>query len=343
MKSSEDVKNFVSIIMVTYNSVSKLGSFFDDTIHSIMNLDYDNYALIVVDNNSQDNTINHIKELMKGFKGKYFIVKLKRNKGLPYAYNVGAIAAVKLFPDTKYFLFVNDDVILSRNIISTLIEGLKSSCRAIQPVIIHLDGHKEVGFKIGVTGYVKPIEYEEVRSLAPLVRVPVIAGAALMVAKEVFFSVGMFDGDMFWGCDDVDFCWRLYKYGYITCITTKTHVTHYGSATWGKENPIKYFYGTLNLIYVFYKNHNFARSFLLTPVLMIEILRILFWKLCQRDSKSIKAILSGAFNGVLKIPLALKISRTLKHSRTPITYFDLKVDLELIFGRFYKMIFQGEE
>jgi glycosyltransferase involved in cell wall biosynthesis len=126
MKSSEDVKNFVSIIMVTYNSVSKLGSFSDDTIHSIMNLDYDNYTLIVVDNNSQDNTINHIRELMKGFKGWYFIVKLKQNKGLPYAYNVCAIAAVKLFPDTKYFLFMNDDVILSRNLISTLIEGLKS-------------------------------------------------------------------------------------------------------------------------------------------------------------------------------------------------------------------------
>jgi hypothetical protein len=52
---------------------------------------------------------------------------------------------------------MNDDVILSRNLISTLIEGLKSSCRAIQPIVIHLDGHKEVGFKIGVTGYVKPI------------------------------------------------------------------------------------------------------------------------------------------------------------------------------------------
>jgi hypothetical protein len=51
---------------------------------------------------------------------------------------------------------MNDDVILSRNLISTLIEGLKSSCRAIQPIVIHLDGHKEVGFKIGVTGYVKP-------------------------------------------------------------------------------------------------------------------------------------------------------------------------------------------
>jgi GT2 family glycosyltransferase len=98
----------------------------------------------------------------------------------------------------------------------------------------------------------------------------------------------MFDGDMFWGYDDVDFCWRLYKYRYITCITTKTHVTHYGSATWGKENPIRYFYDTLNLIYVFYKNHSFARSFLLTPVLMIEILRILFGNSAKEIQKALK-------------------------------------------------------
>jgi GT2 family glycosyltransferase len=341
MKSSEEVKSFVSIIMVTYNSASKLGSFFDNVIHSIMSLDYDNYALIIVDNNSQDDTTNHIKELMKSFKAKCFIIKLRQNKGLPYAYNVGAVAAVKLFPDTKYFLFMNDDVILSRNIIFALIEALKSSCGAVQPIIIHLDGHKEVGFKIGVTGYVKPIEYKEIHPLGSLVRVPVIVGAALMVAKEVFFSTGMFDGSMFWGYDDVDFCWRLHKHGYTTCITTKTNVIHYGSATWGKENPIKYFYNTSNHIYMFYKNHDFAKAILLTPLLIIEILRLLLWKLSRKDLKSVKAILLGIFNGVLRIPLALKSCKVLKCLKTPFTYFDLKVDLELIFGRFYKTIFKG--
>jgi len=162
-----------------------------------------------------------------------------------------------------------------------------------------------------------------------------------MVAKEVFFSTGMFDGSMFWGYDDVDFCWRLHKHGYTTCITTKTNAIHYGSATWGKENPIKHFYGTSNHIYMFYKNHDFAKAILLTPLLMIEILRLLLWKLSRKDLKSVKTILLGIFNGVLKIPLALKSSRTLKHFRTPIAYFDLKVDLELILGRFYKIIFKG--
>jgi GT2 family glycosyltransferase len=114
---------------------------------------------------------------MKG-QNKHFIIKLGQNRGLPYAYNVGAVAAVKLFPQTKYFLFMNDDVVLSRDLIPILIEGLKSSCNAIQPIILHLDGHREVGFKIGITGYVRPIEYEEISGSAPLIRVPVIAGGS---------------------------------------------------------------------------------------------------------------------------------------------------------------------
>jgi hypothetical protein len=92
---------------------------------------------------------------------------------------------------------------------------------------------------------------------------------------------------------------------------------------------------------MFYKNHDFVKAILLTPFLIIEILRLLLWKLSRKDLKSVKAILLGIFNGVLRIPLALKSCKVLKCLKTPFTYFDLKVDLELILGRFYKTIFKG--
>ena len=327
----QKTKNFVTIIMVTYNSVSKLHSFFDKVIRSLIDLNYDNYVVIVVDNNSRDYTINHIKELMRGRETRILVVKLRENKGLPYAYNVGAIIAVKFFPRTKYFLFINDDVILSKDAISTLIEDLeKAPCDAIQPIIMHLDGHKEVGFRMGITGYVKPIGYEEMGP-APLVKVPVIAGAALMVKRDVFFNVGMFDGDMFWGYDDVDFCWRLHKHGYDTCVTKRTYVVHYGSATWGKENPIKYYYGVRNHIYMYYKNKDFVNAIIHSPILLLEILKILHWKLSRRVSRGVKAILLGIIDGVYRIPKALK-NRGIPQKTYP-TYFDLNVDIDLLLGK----------
>jgi GT2 family glycosyltransferase len=332
--------DFVSIVMVTYNSVSKLRTFFDKVINSLTNLNYNNYAVIIVDNNSQDDTISHCRKLMKS-QNKHFIIKLRQNRGLPFAYNVGAVVAVKLFPQTKYFLFMNDDVVLSRDLIPILIEGLKGSCGAIQPIILHLDGHREVGFKIGITGYVRPIEYEEISGSAPLIRVPVIAGAALMIGRNVFFEVGMFDGDMFWGYDDVDFCWRLHKYGYTTCISTKAYVIHYGSATWGKENSIKYHYGVQNHIYMFYKNHSFASAIALTPLLLLEVLKVLCWRLGRRDLRGVKAILSGVINGLRRIPCALERG-IFEPSRTPPRYLDPTVDLHLILGvSFHKRFKRG--
>jgi GT2 family glycosyltransferase len=345
--SSKEIKGdcgFVSIIMVTYNSVNKLHEFFDEVLKSLVNLDYDNYAIVIVDNNSGDSTINHVKEMLRDpeMKGRVLIIKLRENKGLPYAYNVGAIMATRVFPETMYLLFMNDDVILSKELLNVLVRSLRESCDVIQPVIIHMNGHKEVGFGIGITGYVKPLNCKEIDCSTRFTRVPVISGAVFMVKKDAFFDIGMFDGKIFWGYDDVDFCWRLHKHGYTTCIAMETHAIHYGSATWGRENPIKYYYNTRNHIYMFYKNHYFMYALLLTPVLLLEILRLFLWKISRRDLESIKAILLGIIDGIRMAPLALMYSLTHKYSNSQFVKFDLAVDLELILGGLYSRLKEGK-
>jgi len=345
--SSKEIKGdyeFVSIIMVTYNSVNKLHEFFDEVLKSLINLDYDNYAVVIVDNNSGDSTINRVKEMLRDLemKGRVLIIKLRENKGLPYAYNVGAIMATRVFPETMYLLFMNDDVILSKELLNVLVRSLRESCDAIQPVIIHMNGHKEVGFGIGITGYVKPLNCKEIDCSTRFTKVPVISGAVFMVKKDAFFDIGMFDGKIFWGYDDVDFCWRLHKHGYTTCIAMETHAIHYGSATWGKENPIKYYYNTRNHIYMFYKNHYFMYALLLTPVLLLEILRLFLWKISRRDLESIKAILLGIIDGIRMTPLALMYSLTHKYSNSQFVKFDLTVDLELILGGLYSRLKEGK-
>jgi glycosyltransferase involved in cell wall biosynthesis len=86
--SSKEIKGdhgFVSIIMVTYNSVNKLHEFFDEVLKSLINLDYDNYAVVIVDNNSGDSTINHVKEMLRDLemKGRIFIIKLGKIRVCP--------------------------------------------------------------------------------------------------------------------------------------------------------------------------------------------------------------------------------------------------------------------
>jgi GT2 family glycosyltransferase len=60
-----------------------------------------------VDNNSGDSTINRVKEMLRDLemKGRVLIIKLGKNKGLPYAYNVGAIMATRVFSRNNVLTF----------------------------------------------------------------------------------------------------------------------------------------------------------------------------------------------------------------------------------------------
>lgn len=55
----------VAIIIITYNSLSKLGSFFDSVLWSVFSQDYPDFEVIIVDNCSKDRTPDYVENLCK--------------------------------------------------------------------------------------------------------------------------------------------------------------------------------------------------------------------------------------------------------------------------------------
>jgi len=53
----------VAVIVLTYNSVSKLGSFFDKVLQGVLMQNYPNLEVIFADNGSRDGTHVYIKDL----------------------------------------------------------------------------------------------------------------------------------------------------------------------------------------------------------------------------------------------------------------------------------------
>lgn len=103
-----------SIIIVTYNREKIVL----DCLKSVMNLDYKNTEIILVDNASSDQTVNRVKK-------EYPLVKVIRNKtnlGLNTAKNLG-----QKHSKGEYILFLDSDTYVHKKMLSAMLKLAESS------------------------------------------------------------------------------------------------------------------------------------------------------------------------------------------------------------------------
>ena len=104
----------LSIIICTYNRVK----FLEKCINSILNQinDYPEIEVVIIDNNSQDNTRKFIESLNRE-NIKYY---LEINQGLSHARNKGIQVS-----KGKFLAFVDDDAVIDKNWVISLMEQIK--------------------------------------------------------------------------------------------------------------------------------------------------------------------------------------------------------------------------
>jgi len=286
------VKPNIGIVMVTFNSYSKLGDFFIEALSSIKDNCLEDCFVVVVDNNSRDSTREVIRRRLDS---NLLLLPLPHNVGLPKAYNMGVVYAKMKGLEPSFYFFMNDDVILEPHLLKKLMRILETSDKigAVQPLIVHRDGILEMGFLLGYTGLVKAVRIQKYPRFINCI----VAGAALLVKSKALHEAGLFDNNYFWGYDDVDFVWRLQKLGYITLVDTSVKVWHYGSATLGKIHPLKDYLNTRNRIWTFFKN-SMGRIVIYAPFLFLGILFTLILRLRSRNKSSIIKIVEGLIDSL---------------------------------------------
>ena len=107
---NRQLTNSVSIILVNYNGVDVL----IDCLNSLEKfIPQDNCEIIVVDNNSQDNSVDIINDKFPHIK----LIQLPKNVGFGAGNNAGAKVA-----KGEFLFLLNTDTILTNNILPHLIE-----------------------------------------------------------------------------------------------------------------------------------------------------------------------------------------------------------------------------
>jgi len=235
----------VSIIIVNRNGASHLSRLLDvidDTIHL-------NYELIIIDNHSQDNSM----ELIESYK--YLpitVIRNKSNETFSYANNQGVGIA-----EGEYLLFLNNDIKPLDGWLNYLMDTMLSNenVGAVGSKLIYPDcdsskinkeksytiQHSGIFFKEG-DGYIKPFnrdnaeEYENLTNKTEDEEIIAVTAACMLVKKSTYLEVGGFDNNYVYGYEDVDLCLKLHKAGYKNIYNPKSVLYHYEFGTQEKNN-----------------------------------------------------------------------------------------------------------
>lgn len=231
------------------------------------------YAKIIVVNNNEKN----IAPGALPFK-RITLINNKRNIGFAAGVNVGIRYAIRNGADA--ILFLNNDTLIKKPFINELSAILSNdpSVGIVGPAICFTKNGKKI-FDIGgsinmLTGRTSHREVEEVKDI-PLRFVTYVSGAAMMIKREVFERVGLFDEQFFLYYEDADFCLRAAKKGFRVAVDPHAIVFHLLSKTIGKVSPFAVFYQTQSAVFFGRKYmQTFSQKFFHLLFLLAQTIRI---------------------------------------------------------------------
>ena len=212
----------ISIVVLNYNGLSYLKR----TIPSLINLDYSNYEILVVDNNSNDGS----QEWLRNF-NQIRIVSNPENYGYSKGKNIGIQEA-----KGEYILLLDNDILLNDlRILDKLVEYyITKNNNCLLSILLVNENEKETKYYGGFFGFYGINERTKI-SLETLLNyhsdIPISCphGASLFIKREIWDSLHGYDESQPFNMDDVDIGPRAWLRGSPVYLFNQSYCTHLGS------------------------------------------------------------------------------------------------------------------
>jgi len=223
-------------------------------LSSVAKSDYPNLEVYLVDNGSQDGSIEYARGSFPSVK----IIAYERNLGFPEAYN-RAIDKV----EADFVVLLNSDTeVLDHQWINRLVDVATRDLKTIAVAckMVSMDDHSRldsvggmgIPFWRGFVDIGKEMldrgQYDS--DFEPFA----FCGGAALINRKMFQKIGRFDGKFFMYVEDADFSWRLRLLGYKVRLAPEARVAHYFSGTAHSK--------TIDEWKLYYCHRNFLRSML---------------------------------------------------------------------------------
>lgn len=255
-----------AIILLNWNG-------YEDTIaclDSLYKIENSDYFVIVVDNGSDNNSLDKISEWIELSHYNYCFIKegekyypnidsktvilysLAENYGFAKGNNIGIELAKKYNP--MFYLLLNNDTIVEKDFLMRLVsfQELNSQYKVLSPLILYYDSPQLIwnaGGKL-LCGFRKC--YYDNKHMSALSNktyfaVSFVTGCALFIHNCIVSQNQLLTEDFFFGEEDFNFCIRMKRNGVKMCCLPTSVIYHKVSSS---TSEIQNF----NKVYLYYLN-----------------------------------------------------------------------------------------
>jgi len=293
----------VSIILLNYNG-------YNDTIEAVESLEkikYNNYEIIIVDNESTNDSYEILKSKLNK---KHTLIKSGKNGGFAYGNNVGIKHALE--GGAEYILLINNDTEVEPEFLNYLVESLEEDEKVglSTGLILNYYNKEKVWYAGGEINWDKFYGYhiDEGKNIKHIIMkekfITFATGCLMLIKSSVLKEIGFLPEEYFMYYEDVDFCAKLQKSGYSIRYNPKSIIYHKISAASGEEeSPFAVEWNTRNRLRFMkkYKSKVSKTKYYKSLIYfyVTRIIKIINYLLKRRRDK-IRALIKGLSKNALE-------------------------------------------
>jgi len=250
--------DLVSIVVINWNGKKWLERCFD----SLLSQTYKNFEIVLVDNNSEDGSIEFVKRKYTNVK----IISNSRNLGYASGKNIGISNS-----NGEYILSLDNDTWIDANLIEQMVDFYKSNdFDVIGPLENGYDNLpiKNHILKIDPCGHCVYLEKNNSGKNNFY-----LAGNCLFFKKSLYIETGGFDDKFFAYFEEVDWFWRLNLLKKSFGVANKLFVHHAGGGSTGVGMKIKYklfLWRNQNTLQMLLKNYAWYNLLWVLPIYFLQ-------------------------------------------------------------------------
>ncbi len=286
------ISKLVYVIILNYNGCN-------DTIKCIYSIKKSNYhkiKILVVDNGSQDDSVNKIKKEFPDLD----IIQTGQNMGFAGGNNVGIQRALQ--EGAEYICILNNDVIVSENMIDVLVQSLcQNDRRIVGPATMIWDSETvhSTGMIINFfTGTARILNLWKDYSLIEksAIYCDYLEGTCLMCTKKCIEEVGNIPEVYFLYYEETEWCCTAKKKGYEVVCIPSARLWHRGSASVDKITGLKLYFEDRNRVLFERRNAPFTSKIFFYIYFTIQMVYRLLSG--QRDWRALRSVMDGFSNRI---------------------------------------------
>lgn len=276
---------------------------FQDTFEcltSVQKMRNENIKITVVDNGSTEDDYNKLFSHFPDIN----LIRSDKNLGFSGGNNLGIKYA--LDNNSDFILLLNNDTIVEPDFLEPLLKIFEDeeNVGIVSPQINYYNEPKKIWSEGGYISKIRGSGFaysDKIKcdSKIEYGKKDFVSGCCMLIKKDVFQKIGLFDENYFLYLEDADLCVRTTKSGFNIFISNKSRIYHKVSkSTTNKFSELPLYYVTRNRLFFIKKNYPKFTLLTLSYLFFTMIIKSFFWII--NGSKSNVQVVIKSFSDFFK-------------------------------------------